>query len=126
MERKMISQYDNGNIKNARRTRGFAHPRKSYFCLGANETRRSQAGSSSVSFSDLSDLEADNMFQEDIFKVIDKGWDIMIAHPPCTYLAVSGARWMYHPDDNELPNDIGIISMGTGCKKQLKRIASNH
>tara|TARA_R110002110_G_scaffold359451_1_gene568897 strand:- start:1136 stop:1807 length:672 start_codon:yes stop_codon:yes gene_type:complete len=42
-------------------------------------------------------------FQEDIFKVIDKGWDIMIAHPPCTYLAVSGARWMYHPDDNQLP-----------------------
>mgnify|MGYP003675273513 FL=1 len=42
-------------------------------------------------------------FQEDIFKVIDKGWDIMIAHPPCTYLAVSGARWMYHPDDNKLP-----------------------
>jgi hypothetical protein len=42
-------------------------------------------------------------YQEDVFKVIDKGWDIMIAHPPCTYLAVSGARWMYHPDDNELP-----------------------
>lgn len=21
-------------------------------------------------------------------------WDLMIAHPPCTYLAVSGARWM--------------------------------
>lgn len=30
-------------------------------------------------------------------------WDMMIAHPPCTYLAVSGARWMYHPDDKELP-----------------------
>lgn len=42
-------------------------------------------------------------YQQDVFKVIDKGWDIMIAHPPCTYLAVSGARWMYHPDDNELP-----------------------
>ena len=23
----------------------------------------------------------------------DKPWDLMIAHPPCTYLAVSGARW---------------------------------
>jgi site-specific DNA-cytosine methylase len=23
----------------------------------------------------------------------DWGWDLMIAHPPCTYLAVSGARW---------------------------------
>ena len=26
-------------------------------------------------------------------------WDLMIAHPPCTYLSVSGARWLYHPDD---------------------------
>ena len=34
---------------------------------------------------------------------IDGDWDIMIAHPPCTYLAVSGARWYYHPDDKDLP-----------------------
>ena len=27
----------------------------------------------------------------------------MIAHPPCTYLAVSGAQWFYHPEDKELP-----------------------
>lgn len=35
-------------------------------------------------------------FQEDIKKVIWFGpkWDLMIAHPPCTHLAVSGARWM--------------------------------
>ena len=37
-------------------------------------------------------------FQEDVFEVIDKGWDMMIAHPPCTFLAVSGARWMYNKD----------------------------
>lgn len=24
------------------------------------------------------------------------GWDLMIAHPPCTHLAVSGARWFKH------------------------------
>ena len=30
-------------------------------------------------------------------------WDIMVAHPPCTYLAVSGAKWYYHPEDKELP-----------------------
>ena len=30
-------------------------------------------------------------------------WDLMIAHPPCTYLSVSGARWLYHPDDANLP-----------------------
>jgi len=28
-----------------------------------------------------------------VMEVIDQGWDIMIAHPPCTHLAVSGARW---------------------------------
>ena len=27
----------------------------------------------------------------------------MVAHPPCTYLAVSGAKWYYHPDDKDLP-----------------------
>jgi hypothetical protein len=32
-------------------------------------------------------------YQEDIFKVINKGWDAMIAFPPCTHLAVSGAAW---------------------------------
>ncbi len=35
--------------------------------------------------------------------VIDGDWDIMIGHPPCTYLAVSGAQWYYHPDDKDLP-----------------------
>jgi len=29
----------------------------------------------------------------DIRDVIDDSWDLMIAHPPCTDLAVSGARW---------------------------------
>ena len=31
--------------------------------------------------------------QGDVLKVLDQGWDLMIAHPPCTHLAVSGARW---------------------------------
>ena len=31
-------------------------------------------------------------YQGDLFDVIDYPWDLMIAHPPCTDLAVSGAR----------------------------------
>lgn len=62
-------------------------------------------------------------FQQDVFRVIknprkqklqigqyinlkeewDGKWEMMIAHPPCTFLAVSGARWYYHPEDNTLP-----------------------
>lgn len=29
----------------------------------------------------------------DVHYWLDDGWDMMIAHPPCTYLAASGARW---------------------------------
>ena len=32
-------------------------------------------------------------YQGDVRKILDKGWDLMIAHPPCTHLAVSGARY---------------------------------
>jgi hypothetical protein len=57
-------------------------------------------------------------FQEDVFKIIDNQggilqngemnvsadqWEMMIAHPPCTFLAVSGARWYYHPEDKDMP-----------------------
>lgn len=31
--------------------------------------------------------------QVDVREILDEGWDLMIAHPPCTHLAVSGARW---------------------------------
>lgn len=32
-------------------------------------------------------------YQGDVFDVIDGCWDLLIAHPPCTDLAVSGAAW---------------------------------
>lgn len=32
-------------------------------------------------------------FKQDIFEVIDMGWDMGIFFPPCTHLAVSGAAW---------------------------------
>lgn len=34
-------------------------------------------------------------YQQDVFEVINQGWDMMIAHPPCTYMSKAGARWMY-------------------------------
>ncbi len=32
-------------------------------------------------------------FQSDVLDQLHRPWDMMIAHPPCTYLASSGARW---------------------------------
>lgn len=35
-----------------------------------------------------------NHMQCDVLEVLNNNWDLMIAHPPCTYLANSGERWM--------------------------------
>lgn len=32
-------------------------------------------------------------YQGDLFDILGCGWDLVIAHPPCTHLAVSGNRW---------------------------------
>lgn len=37
----------------------------------------------------------------DVFGFIDQGWDLMVAHPPCTYLSVSGARHLYNKDGSK-------------------------
>ena len=37
--------------------------------------------------------------QDDVLKHLD-GWDLIIAHPPCTDLAVSGARWFPEKQKN--------------------------
>ena len=34
-------------------------------------------------------------YQGSVFNIIDQGWDLLIAHPPCTYLSRAGARWTY-------------------------------
>lgn len=34
-----------------------------------------------------------NHHQGDVRDILEKGWDLLIAHPPCTYLSVSGMHW---------------------------------
>lgn len=33
--------------------------------------------------------------QQDVLELLDQGWDMMVAHPPCTYLTNSGVTWLY-------------------------------
>lgn len=47
---------------------------------------------------DLPGMEPEGEFRDkhisrDCLRILDMGWDLMVAHPPCTHLAVSGARW---------------------------------
>lgn len=42
--------------------------------------------------------------QGDVSDIINASWDLLIAHPPCTYLANSGVRWLYNKDGSENEN----------------------
>jgi len=46
---------------------------------------------------DLLECEADSEFhyQGPVEDIINDDWDLMVAHPPCTHLAVSGSRHFY-------------------------------
>jgi len=54
-----------------------------------------RAGHEAVSC-DLLDTETPGPhYRGDVRDILGDGWDLMIAHPPCTHLAVSGARWFH-------------------------------
>lgn len=44
---------------------------------------------------DLLEAEDGSEFhiQGDVLTVLHDGWDLLVGHPPCTHLAISGARW---------------------------------
>jgi hypothetical protein len=42
--------------------------------------------------------------------VLNDGWDVMIAHPPCTHLAVSGARW-FHKKQKEQAEALDFVRL---------------
>jgi hypothetical protein len=52
---------------------------------------------------DIEDCTGENPewhIKDDVLNHIHKYWDLMIAHPPCTDLAVSGARWFKEKKKN--------------------------
>jgi hypothetical protein len=53
---------------------------------------------------DLIATERDGQhIQADVSKVLGWGWDLMVAHPPCTYLTRAGWHWVNKPDRATLP-----------------------
>lgn len=52
---------------------------------------------------DLLDSETPGKhYKGDVREVLDQGWDLMVAHPPCTHLAVSGARWWANKEAEQM------------------------
>jgi hypothetical protein len=67
---------------------------------------------------DLLDTDRDGPhYKGDVLDIINDGWDIMIAHPPCTYLASSGLHWNKRiPGRSELTEKaLDFISILLNC-----------
>lgn len=49
---------------------------------------------------DLMETEGDPRYhiQGNVLDHLDDGWDLMIGHPPCTFLANSGVQWLFNND----------------------------
>lgn len=45
----------------------------------------------------LPTLQPGQHYQCDVREVVDLGWDLMIAHPPCQYMSWAGQRWWNMP-----------------------------
>ncbi len=58
-------------------------------------------GHNAVSCDLLTTESAGPHYVGDVRDILDLGWDLMIAHPPCTHLACSGARWFKNKVDEQ-------------------------
>lgn len=61
-----------------------------------------------------------NHIQDDVLMHLNEGWDLMIAHPPCTHLSVSGARWFKYKQI-EQPKALEFVACLLNAN--IKRIA---
>ena len=61
-------------------------------------------------------------FQQDVIPLLKEEWDLIIAHPPCTDLAVSGARWFERKrKDGTQQASIDFFMLFTNC--ECKKVA---
>lgn len=61
--------------------------------------------------------------QCDLLTVLDGGWDLMIAHPDCTYLAVSGLHWNGRVDGRSAKTDEALEFVKKLMAAPIERIA---
>ena len=63
-----------------------------------------RAGHDAVSCDLLPTDVAGPHIQGNVLDILDRGWDLVIAHPPCTYLCRAGQRWLNASDAESRPN----------------------
>jgi len=62
-------------------------------------------------------------YQGDVRDVLGGGWDLMVGHPPCTYLAVSGLHWNKRRPERALLTEEALEFVGLLLNASIPRIA---
>jgi len=62
-------------------------------------------------------------YQGDVMDIIGDGWDLMICHPPCTYLASSGLHWNNRIPRRALKTDAALEFVRTLLDAPVPHIA---
>lgn len=62
-------------------------------------------------------------YQGDVFDIIAEGWDMMIAHPPCTYLCSSGLHWNKRRPERERQTEAALQFVAALLAAPIPRIA---
>lgn len=62
-------------------------------------------------------------YEGDVMDVIGDGWDLMIAHPPCTYLTSSGLHWNKRQPERAAKTEASLEFVQTLLDAPIPRIA---
>lgn len=62
-------------------------------------------------------------YQGDVVAVLGEGWDLMIAHPPCTYLASSGLHWNRRRPERQALTNAAVAFVAQLLAAPIPRIA---
>ena len=62
-------------------------------------------------------------YQCNVLDIIDHGWDLMVAHPPCTYLSSSGLHWNKRRPEREQMTKYALQFVSQLMEVNIPRIA---
>ena len=75
---------------------------------------------------DLLDCESSSLgdhYKGDVRNILDNDWDLMIAHPPCTYLCSSGLHWNKRVPGRQALTDEALDFIRLLLNAPIERIA---
>ena len=74
---------------------------------------------------DLLPCDADPAYhiQRDVVPLLGQGWDLMVAHPPCTYLCSSGLHWNKRVEGRQAKTEAALDFVRTLLSCPIPRVA---